>query len=169
MEKFPKFMREVYLIDTRHMLTLVEKVFFLQDIDIFKNTMTEDLSHIASITEELTFKRDTDIFQEGDISDSLFILIEGKVRLHRGGEEVMIAGKKDVFGTWALFDDEPRVVTATTLDECLLLRLHKEDFYDLLADHSQITKSILKNLSMRLRNLMQRINVTASSPPSDSG
>ena len=35
------------------MLTLVEKVILLQDIDIFVNTTTEDLSYIASITEEM--------------------------------------------------------------------------------------------------------------------
>jgi CRP-like cAMP-binding protein len=145
------------------MLTLVEKVFFLQDIDIFQNTTTEDLSYLAAITEEISFTAETQIFSEGDISDSLYIVVEGTVRLHRGGENVMDAKRKDVFGTWALFDDEPRVVTATTLEDCLLLRLDKEEFYDLLADHSQITQGVLKNLSMRLRKLIQSLNIGSQS------
>jgi CRP-like cAMP-binding protein len=139
------------------MLTLIEKVILLQDIDIFINTSTEDLSYIASITEEIESEQDQIIYAEGDISDSMYVVIEGKVRLQRAGQEIMTAKACDVFGSWALFDDEPRVTTATTLEKCHLLRLDKEDFYDLLADHSQITQGILKTFSTRLRRLLRNL------------
>jgi hypothetical protein len=48
-------------------LTKVEKVLFLQDVDIFEYTATEDLSHIAAITEEIELKPDEIIFKEGEI------------------------------------------------------------------------------------------------------
>ena len=140
------------------MLTTVEKVIFLQDIDIFEYTSTEDLSHIAAITEEMALESDHVLFKEGEISDAMYMVIEGKVRLTRAGHEVMVAGEKDVFGTWALFDDEPRVATATTLESTRLLHIDKEDFIDLLADHVAITQSILKTMVKRLRNLMTRIS-----------
>ena len=140
------------------MLTTVEKVIFLQDIDIFEFTSTEDLAHIAAITDEVQFQAGETLFKEGDISDAMYMVIEGKVRLTRGDQEVMVANKKDVFGTWALFDDEPRVVAATTLDNSLLLQIDKEDFIDLLADHVAITQSVLKTMVKRLRNLMTRIS-----------
>jgi CRP-like cAMP-binding protein len=138
------------------MLTTVEKVIFLQDVDIFEHTSTEDLAHVAAITEELGFGPNSTIFKEDDISDAMYMVVEGRVRLTRVGQEVMVARHEDVFGTWALFDDEPRVVTATTLEECRLLKIDKEDFIDLLADHVQITRSILKTMVQRLRNLMTR-------------
>ena len=139
------------------MLTIVEKVLFLQDVDIFENTTTEDLSHIAAITDEINIKANTDIYKVGDVSDSMYLLIEGKVRLHHNDRQVMIAQVKDAFGTWALFDDEPRVVTATTIEDSVLLKINREDFYDLLADHLQITLGILKTLSKRLRGLVNRV------------
>ncbi len=138
------------------MLTTIEKVIFLQDIDIFEHTLTEDLAHIALITDEVTLKKDSVIFEEGDISDAMYMVIEGKVRLTRDGQEVMVAGHKDVFGSWALFDDEPRVVTATTLEDGGLLKIEKEDFIDLMADHVQISQSIMKTMVQRLRKLMAR-------------
>ena len=140
------------------MLTTVEKVIFLQDIDIFEFTSTEDLAHIAAITDEVQFHANETIFEEGEISDAMYMVIEGKVRLTRGDQEVMVAQKKDVFGTWALFDDEPRVAAATTLENSLLLQIDKEDFIDLLADHVAITQSVLKTMVKRLRNLMTRIS-----------
>ncbi len=141
------------------MLTIVEKALFLQDIDIFKYTLTEDLAHIAEITKEIECYPDEIIFKEGEISDAMYMVIQGRVRLTREDQEVMVAEKKDAFGTWALFDDEPRVATATSLVETRLLRIDKEDFVDLLADHVRITQSILKTVVKRLRNLMDRLNI----------
>ncbi len=140
------------------MLTTVEKVLFLQDVDIFEYTSTEDLAHIAEIVDEIELKPDEIIFKEGEIPDAMYIVSEGKVTLFRGGQKLMVAKENDVFGTWALFDDEPLVATATTLEDTRLLRIDREDFIDLLADNVAITQSILKTLVKRLRNLMNRIS-----------
>lgn len=141
------------------MLTTVEKVIFLQDIDIFESTTTENLAHIAAITDEVEFKKDQVVFKEGEFSDALYLVIDGQIRLERENKLVMIAKGKDVFGTWALFDDEPRVVTATTLEDAHLLKIDKEDFVDLLADYVQITQGILKTMTKRLRGLMARVGI----------
>lgn len=141
------------------MLTVVEKVLFLQDVDIFQNTSTEDLAYIAAITEEVRFQPGAEIFRENEASDSMYLIIEGKVRLHRGDQEVMMAQRKDAFGTWALFDDQPRIVTATAVEDALLLRIDREEFFDLLADHSKITQAMLKTLSTRLRKIVGRVGI----------
>jgi CRP-like cAMP-binding protein len=141
------------------MLTIVEKVLFLQEVDVFEEITTEDLAHIAAITEEVNFARDAEIYKEGDVADSMYMVIDGQIRLFQGSVQIMIAKPKDVFGTWALFDDEPRVTSATTLEDAMLLRIDREDFYDLLADHSKITQSVLKTLSKRLRGLLSKVRV----------
>lgn len=139
------------------MLTVIEKVIFLQDIDIFQFTATEDLAHLAAITEEMEIGADETLFKEGDISDAMYMVVKGKVGLARKDQEVMVAEDKDFFGTWALIDDEPREVTAVTIEECHLLKIHKADFIDLLADNIKITQSILKKMVKRLRGLMTRV------------
>jgi len=138
------------------MLTAVEKVIFLQDVDIFQMISTEDLARVATITEELEYKEGQVIFKINDLSDSMYIVIEGKVKMDRDGETVMIARHKDVFGTWALFDDETRVVNATVIEPSTLLKIDKEEFIDLLADNVRITQSVLKAMVVKLRNLMTR-------------
>ena len=139
------------------MLTTVEKVIFLQEIDIFEYTTTEDLAHVAAITEELELKPDHVIFKEGDVPDAMYMVVDGTVRLTRKDQIVMDAKEKTVFGTWALFDDELRVATAVTTEESRLLKIDREDFVDLLADHIQMTQGILKAMAMRLRSLMAKI------------
>lgn len=138
------------------MLTTVEKVIFLRGIDIFEHTSTEDLAQIALITEEVRPAPHQLIFSEGDISDAMYFVVEGSVRLLRNGEEVMIAQRGDVLGTWSLFDDQQRVVSAVAQESCHLLLIHKEDFIDLLADNVRISQSIMKTMVQRLRTLMTK-------------
>ena len=95
------------------MLSIIEKVILLQEVEAFEFTSTEDLMHIAAIADEVTYSADETIFQEEGVADSMYIVIDGKVRLHKDGSDVMIAEDRDVFGSWALFADEPLVVTAT--------------------------------------------------------
>ena len=66
------------------MLTTVEKVIFLQDIDFFEFTQTEDLAYIAAITEEVRIKAGSTIYKEGEDSDSMYLVLDGRVRLHIG-------------------------------------------------------------------------------------
>ena len=136
------------------MLTTVEKVIFLQDVDIFAKIPLEDLAYVAMIADEVVAEPGRVLYAEGDISDSMYLVLDGSIRLQRGGIEVMLAGPRDVFGTWALFDDETRIVTAVAAEESNLLRIDKEDFLDLLADHSRITEGVLKVLASKLRNLV---------------
>ena len=144
------------------MLSVIEKVVFLQNVDIFSRVPTEQLAYVAAIAEEVTFLNNDVIFKEHDASDALYIVIDGKVRLHRGDDEITVAGPREAFGAWALFDDQPRLVTATVLEDCRLLQIDRDDFADLLADHIQITQGIMKNIVVRLRGLVGQVANSAS-------
>ena len=97
------------------------------------------------------------IYKEGDVSDSMYMVIEGKVRLHVGESLVMIAELKDVFGTWSLFDDEVRLISATALEKCLLLKIEKTNMIEILADHVGITEGILKAMAKRLHSIARKV------------
>ena len=139
------------------MLTVVEKVILLQNVDVFEGIPTEQLSYLAAIAEEVPFSKDEGIYQFGEVSDALYIVLEGEVRLHRDDENIIHARSNDPFGAWALFDDKPRVATATGVTGGRLLRIYREDFLDLLSDHSQITEGVLKMIVGRLRGLLERV------------
>ncbi len=136
------------------MLTVVEKVIFLQHVDVFSEISTEQMAYLAAIVEEVSFAREKTIYQVQDPSDAIYLVLEGQVRLHRNNIEITVIGPQQAFGTWALFDEEPRVATATTLEDTRLLRVNRDDFIDLLSDHVQITQGVLRALSNRLRGLI---------------
>ncbi len=83
------------------------------------------------------------------------IVVEGSVELSRGGQAVMVAKQNEVLGAWALFDDEPLPIEAKTLEDTRMLRIDRDDFYDLLADNSEITQAIFATLVKRFRKLVE--------------
>lgn len=140
------------------MYSIIEKVIFLQDIDVFEEVRVEDLAHLAAIAEEMDYPAGTDIYKVNDSPDALYLIISGKVRLHRDEQEIGISGPHEALGTWALFDNRPRVATATALEDTETLRILREDFYDLLADHVRIAEAVLRSLTRRLRAVVERIS-----------
>ncbi len=139
------------------MLTVIEKVISLQNVDVFTGLPTEQLSYLAAIAEEISCPEGDTVYKCGEVSDALYVILEGRVRIHRDGEDIATESAGDAFGTWALFDETPRVATATAVGDTRLLRIDREDFLDVLTDHVQITENVLKTLVGRLRGLLESV------------
>lgn len=139
------------------MLTIIEKVIFLQGIKAFAEIPTEQLSHIASITEEIELEPDAILIEQDEPVDALYFVIEGKVRLERDGREIMQAGKNEDIGTWSLLDEEPNIATAVAIEPTRLLKINREEFFEIVADYVEITQAIFKYLTRRIRRIGQQI------------
>ncbi len=136
------------------MLTIIEKVIFLQDIEAFAEIATEQLSHIASITEEIELESDMTIIQQDEPAESLYLVLEGKIRLHRDGRDYGVIEEKGIFGLWSLFDNEYlNIASAATFEPTRLLKIDREDFFDIVADYVEITQGLFKSLARQLRQV----------------
>ncbi len=141
------------------MLATIEKVILLQGVDVFSQVPTEQLAYIAAIAVELSVPANTVVYRESDPADSMFLVIEGAVRIHKDTQEITVASANHAFGTWALFDEETRLLTATAIEDTRLLKIEREDFVEILADHVQVSQGILKTLAGRLRNIVDRVHI----------
>jgi len=148
------------------MLSIVEKVILLQNVDVFTDLKTEQLSYLAAIAEEVSYNEGESIYKIDEPSDSLYVVLDGQVRLHRNEEEISVANESEPFGTWALFDATPRVTSATSVTNSRLLYIDRDDFLDLLSDHVQITEAVMNALVGRLRGLLARVgaDITSRTP-----
>lgn len=135
-------------------MNLIEKVFLLQQVDLLQNARSEDLALLAAIAEEIEVASGSVLIEQGEPTEALFVVIDGAVELKREGERVLTAQQGTPFGTWALIDESPSLVTARAAKETMLLRIGRDEFYDLLADHSELTRDLLKGLARRVRTLV---------------
>jgi len=79
--------------------------------------------------------------------------ISGLVTAGRKQDAIDWIGPNGSFGVWALFDDQPRLTNAEAAEASLLLFVHRDEFYDVMAYHVEIAQAIFKQLVHRLRRL----------------
>lgn len=157
LEQLQDFPKEQLILKEMPMYSTLEKTIFMKGVDLFREMPGEEVAHIAHIADESRLNSGESIFREGDAGDSMFIIMDGKVRIHKSEEgngkekEIAVLVKGEFAGEMALLDQQPRSASATALEETLLLEIHAEDFYDLMASHMEIMQGIVRVLTRRLR------------------
>lgn len=153
---------EIFTERDDKMLTTIEKVLILKTVSIFSETPDEILAEVAQVLKEVEAEAGQTILEKGAMVDDLFIVVEGKVRVHDGDTTLNFLGERDVFGEMAVLDPEPRSASVTALEECLLLSLDRETLRELMEDSADVAVGIFRVLSQRLRARMQDLIATTA-------
>ena len=135
-------------------LNLVEKVIALEGVDLLSGLQPDQLARIAAIATEVHVAPGHVVLDPSKPLDALFVVLDGQVSLAKDGHEIHVAGQNDVLGAWALFDSEPMPVTATAIGDVRLLRIARDDFYEMLSDNVEITAAVFGTLVKRFRKLV---------------
>ncbi|MBP7654557.1 cyclic nucleotide-binding domain-containing protein [Candidatus Dependentiae bacterium] len=133
------------------MLLTIEKVLILKSVDIFTNIPEECLVELATVINEVDIKSGEIIFQKGDIGKSMYIIIEGEVKVHDGDRIFATLSERSVFGELAALDPEPRSATITATKDTFLFKLEQEALYELMSEYIEVARGIIKVLCNRLR------------------
>ncbi len=146
------------------MLSTVEKVLFLKQIELFQRIPGEELARIARITREVVFGEGEHLIFEGDIGDALYLIIEGEVRVQVRGRDIASLGNNQCVGEMAILDSEPRSATVLASTSVHALKIERDDFHDILNERNEIALGIIQVLTWRFRNELQK---TAEQNPED--
>jgi len=110
------------------------------------------------------------IFAEGQSCSFYHQLVEGKVRwvnLDEEGKDCIhaIVEPGESFGEFPLFDDGPFAATAIAEEDCVIIRLHKPSFLQLIKENNDIAFAFTQLFSKRLRFKLSVIkSFTANCP-----
>jgi len=103
----------------------------LQKVDFFKDIPEEEFKQITQHLRSRIIPAGDVIIQEGEIGDSLFLIMRGVVRVShtQAGKEVDLATlfAGDFFGEMALLHGQPRVATCRAVTPCALSELSRAD------------------------------------------
>ncbi|MCS5614467.1 MAG: cyclic nucleotide-binding domain-containing protein, partial [Candidatus Marinimicrobia bacterium] len=142
-----------YLLDSKQlsMYSTLEKALILKSIDLFETIPSEELIRVAQIADEEQFETDSLLFEEGDFGDSMYIVANGKVRVHKGERTIVELEKGACVGEMALLDQEPRSADVTVNADTTLLKITQDGFYELMSSNMEIMHGIVKLITNRLR------------------
>lgn len=138
------------------MLLTIERVIILKSVNIFSEVPEEDLVEVASIVEEMEVKKGEAIILKGDIGTSMYIIVSGRAKVHDEDKELAVLEERTVFGELAALDPEPRSASITAMEDCHLFKLEEGPLYDLMAEHIEVVRGIIRVLCRRMRSMLMQ-------------
>jgi CRP/FNR family cyclic AMP-dependent transcriptional regulator len=130
----------------------------LQQVEIFQGLSDQELDALSASSSSRSFPKNTVVIHENDPADSLFIIESGKVKVYcsdKNGKEFIMNTQTegDYFGELALLDDSTRSASVRTVEKSSFTIIYKEDFSQVLDDHPNITRKLIRNLAAQVRKL----------------
>lgn len=130
----------------------------LKTVSIFAGLTDDEAAALEEQALKRRVQKNTIVINEGDDSDSMYIILKGRVRVYlndANGKEVVIndMGENDYFGEYALLDGSKRSASIITAEECSFLIISKEIILNTFRDNPDTAFSLIGDLVNRIREL----------------
>jgi CRP/FNR family cyclic AMP-dependent transcriptional regulator len=127
----------------------------------------EALRQIAASGVVRTFAKSTVLIAEGDVGDSLYIILSGRVKVYASnaaGREVVINfhGPGEYVGEMSL-DGEPRSASVITMEPTTCAIVNRAQFRDFLAQNPDFAQHLIQTLIRRCRGATENVKSLALS------
>ena len=113
----------------------------LKQFEFFSFFDSRAAERLAELSEMLEIKKGGFIFREGDASDGLYILVDGKIEICRedaSGKRFQIAlvEPNSYFGEFGVLDGQPRSAAAAAVEDSVLAKISNTDLEKIFAQTS---------------------------------
>jgi CRP/FNR family cyclic AMP-dependent transcriptional regulator len=138
----------------------------LERVSLFSNLSENEIVELETLGQERSVAKNSIVINEGDETDSLYIVLKGRANALRSDESgrqfiVNRFGPFDYFGEMSIFDSNARCATVITREKCTLMVLPRKAFLEFAARHPGIYKNLIKALLEKLRKATQQIEQLA--------
>jgi CRP/FNR family transcriptional regulator len=138
------------------MLSVEEKIHFLREVPSFKSLSAEQIETLAGFCKAITFEAGNTIFRQGELGDSLYIVVEGKVGIEREVKDesdtvsLTIIKSRQYLGFFSLFNQAPRSATATAMKKTVIMQIKQDAFATFTLQNPELLAEINQVLVQRL-------------------
>lgn len=132
-------------------MDIKERIKALKSLDLFATFTTDELFQVADKTEEVFCHPEEILLEEGTVSDEFFVLLEGRLSVHKGKRILSELVAVDYVGEMAIIDAKPRSATVRVQEESVLLRVPAVLFQEYFVKKPSSLLEIMKILSKRIR------------------
>jgi len=106
---------------------LTRKIEVLKQMPLFQHLSYKEIIRVLNVTEVREFAPGQEIIKEGAPGEEMFIVLRGKVRLHKNGAFITNLAAGSHMGEMALVDRGPRSVSATAEERSRVLSLRRRE------------------------------------------
>ena len=134
----------------------------IEKISIFSSLSPEYVRKIENITQVSKYLSGKVIFMENDPGIGFYGILDGKIKIFKssplGKEHILhIFGSGEIFAEVAVFAGHDFPANAMALEESTLMFFPRDRFRALLAEFPDLSMSLLGLMSMRLRQMVGKV------------
>ena len=122
---------------------LARKVEVLKRMPLFRHLIYKEIMRVLNVTAVKDYAPGEEIIKEGTAGDEMFILLRGKVRLHKNDAFITHLEPGAHIGEMALVDRRPASASATAEERSRVLILSRKDFYEIIRKEPQLSTKLL--------------------------
>jgi CRP/FNR family cyclic AMP-dependent transcriptional regulator len=139
-------------------MILLEKLLLLKGISIFAEISDELLAELAFHAQIETANPGQYIMHKGDVGDTLYVIIKGKVVVEVDKKVLSEFGEGEFFGELAVLSPEPRSASIRVLEPSEFLTLKREDLIERFGFDPKLMSGIITALCDRIRKITKKMS-----------
>ncbi len=133
----------------------VDRILYLQSTANLGDIGPEALYALAHRLQERFFKKGSLLLEEGKLCDRVFLLVEGRVSLRRTDRTYRTLSPPGSAGLLAALSQNPAGTEARAEDDCLVLEMTIDDFWNATEDSFELLMSVIRQLTRQTATLQR--------------
>ena len=138
----------------------------LKAIPLFSGLSAQEIDALANAAVVRTFPKNTIVVTEGERSDSLYVILSGRVKVFVSDEEgrgvtLNFEGPGEYFGELAL-DEGPRSASVVTLEPCRMALIPNDVLKGFVSGHPDVALHLIRALIGRVRHTTESLKDLAT-------
>jgi CRP-like cAMP-binding protein len=134
-----------------------ESVTALSVVPLFTVFSKKQLERLAKETDRQSFAPGVKIVEEGLLGETLFVVLEGRAKVTRGGKKVGEVLPGDFFGELSALDGGARSATVTAVTPVKVLRLFRRTLVGALKEEPRLAIKLLDGMAARIRQVERSV------------
>ena len=146
----------------------------LKNYSIFQGLDDNEIALFASKSQSVNAPMGENFIVEGDLGDSIFLLLDGEVEIKQALTLTMNKGETDnrekaiikltseikpLFGEMSLFNDgDRRTASVKALTNCTLAKIQKDELFQICDDNPETGYKVMQNLCRTLCGNLVKAN-----------
>jgi len=125
-------------------ILLYDKVLFLQRIKLFEGLPGITLSYVSDISQNVFLKKDQTLSLDADQDKNFLLVYQGHLQYHEFGKQVIDFHSGEFLGEQVSVSGKLNSAAIVVKEDTILLKFHKDEFYELLSDQVKLADKILE-------------------------
>jgi CRP/FNR family transcriptional regulator, cyclic AMP receptor protein len=130
----------------------------IRSVPLFSEFGNKELQRVAAIVKEVSFPAGKVIAKQGETGVGFHMIVEGEATVSVDGVDHATLGPGSYFGEISLIDGGPRSATVMAKTDLNTVSLTSWDFNALMDQFPELSRTLLKQLCRRLRDVEQSIS-----------